>query len=36
MEVLSRQPSVKGPSEMFSGDVWFDVILRGEPRDDVG
>jgi quercetin dioxygenase-like cupin family protein len=30
VEVLSKQPSVKGPSEMFTGDVWFDVIARGE------
>ena len=24
-------PSTKGPAEMFTGDVWFDVIARGEP-----
>ena len=30
MEMLSKQPSAKGPAEMFTGDVWFDVIARGE------
>jgi quercetin dioxygenase-like cupin family protein len=30
MEVVSMQPSVKGPADMFTGDVWFDVIARGE------
>src|SRR5712692_11610312 len=31
MEVKTRQASVKGSAETFSGDVWFDVITR---RDD--
>lgn len=30
MEQLSRKPSTKGPEKMFTGDVWFDVIARGE------
>jgi quercetin dioxygenase-like cupin family protein len=30
VEVLSKPPSVKGPAEMFTGDVWFDVIAKGE------
>lgn len=30
MEIISKQPSIKGPEEMFTGDVWFDVIARGE------
>jgi quercetin dioxygenase-like cupin family protein len=30
VEILTRQPSVKGPAQMFSGDVWFDVIVKGE------
>jgi quercetin dioxygenase-like cupin family protein len=30
MEILPRQPSTKGPAEMFTGDVWFDVLVRGE------
>jgi quercetin dioxygenase-like cupin family protein len=29
MEVVPKQPSVKGPAEMFTGDVWFDAIARG-------
>jgi quercetin dioxygenase-like cupin family protein len=30
VEILSKQPSVKGPAELFTGDVWFDVIAKGE------
>ena len=30
MQFLPRQPSTRGPEEMFTGDVWFDVIARGE------
>ena len=30
VEILTKQPSVKGPAEMFTGDVWFDVITKGE------
>ena len=30
MIVRPKGPSTKGPSEMFTGDVWFDVIARGE------
>lgn len=30
MENLDREPSIKGPAEMFTGDVYFDVIARGE------
>ena len=30
MEVLKKVPTGKGPAQMFSGDVWFDVIARGE------
>jgi quercetin dioxygenase-like cupin family protein len=30
LEILPRQPSTKGPAAMFTGDVWFDVIARGE------
>jgi quercetin dioxygenase-like cupin family protein len=31
MELLSKQPTAKGPADMFTGDVWFDVIAKGEP-----
>jgi quercetin dioxygenase-like cupin family protein len=30
LEILTKQPSTKGPAEMFTGDVWFDVIAKGE------
>jgi quercetin dioxygenase-like cupin family protein len=30
MQMLPKQPTVKGPAEMFTGDVWFDVIAKGE------
>lgn len=29
MEVTTTQKSVKGPTHMFTGDVWFDVIAKG-------
>ena len=29
MEVTTTQKSVKGPAQMFTGDVWFDVIAKG-------
>jgi quercetin dioxygenase-like cupin family protein len=30
MELLKQPPTAKGPAEWFAGDVWFDVIYRGE------
>jgi len=30
MEVRPKQPSVKGPAELFTGDVWIDAIAVGE------
>jgi quercetin dioxygenase-like cupin family protein len=30
MEFLKKQPTVKAPAETFTGDAWFDVIVRGE------
>ncbi len=30
MEVQPRQPSTRGPAELFTGEVWFDVIAKGE------
>jgi quercetin dioxygenase-like cupin family protein len=30
MEILPKRPSTKGPEQRFTGDVWFDVIARGE------
>jgi hypothetical protein len=31
MQIVPASGSTKGPREMFTGDVWFDVIHRGEP-----
>ena len=30
MELLPKPPTTKGPAQMFTGDVWFDVVARGE------
>jgi quercetin dioxygenase-like cupin family protein len=30
VEIQTKQPTVKGPAQMFTGDVYFDVIARGE------
>jgi quercetin dioxygenase-like cupin family protein len=30
MELLTMQPTTKGSAEMFTGDVYFDVIVRGQ------
>jgi quercetin dioxygenase-like cupin family protein len=30
MELLKQPPTSKGPADWFAGDVWFDVIYRGE------
>jgi quercetin dioxygenase-like cupin family protein len=30
MEFMNPLPTTKGPAELFTGDVWFDVIARGE------
>jgi quercetin dioxygenase-like cupin family protein len=30
MEVLPKQPTVKAPADIFTGDAWLDVIARGE------
>lgn len=30
MEILRKQPSTKGGPNMFTGDAWFDLIVRGE------
>jgi quercetin dioxygenase-like cupin family protein len=30
MHLQPRTPSTKGPAEMFTGDVWFDVIVKGD------
>jgi quercetin dioxygenase-like cupin family protein len=30
VEIVGKQPTGKGPAEMFTGDVWMDVIAKGE------
>jgi quercetin dioxygenase-like cupin family protein len=30
VEFVARKPSVKGPREMFTGDVWIDMVVQGE------
>jgi quercetin dioxygenase-like cupin family protein len=30
VETQPRQPSTKGPAEIFTGDVWIDPIARGQ------
>ena len=30
MEIVNRQPTAKGPAQWFTGDVYFDVIARGD------
>ena len=30
MEFLPRRPTVKAPADTFTGDAWYDVIIRGE------
>jgi quercetin dioxygenase-like cupin family protein len=30
MDIVPRQPSVKGPAEWFTGDVYIDPIARGQ------
>jgi len=35
MEKVPAQPTTKAPAERFTGDVWVDVIARGEPPSRV-
>lgn len=30
MQIIPKQPSIKGPAEWFTGDVYIDPIARGE------
>jgi hypothetical protein len=36
LEIRSKQPTAKGPAEMFTGDVWIDAdqLPRGVDGDD--
>ena len=35
MTLLPKPPTVKGPADWFTGDVWIDSIARGEPPSNV-
>jgi quercetin dioxygenase-like cupin family protein len=35
MELFPKPPTSKGPAETFTGDVWFDIIFRGEQPSNV-
>ena len=30
MQIISKQPSIEGPAEWFTGDVYIDPVARGE------
>lgn len=30
MDVRPKHPTIKGPAEMFSGDVWIDSVAQGQ------
>lgn len=32
VEIQTKKPSVKGPAQMFTGAVWFDVIAAPQPE----
>jgi hypothetical protein len=34
MQKIPQDSSTKGPAEMFTGDVYFDVIAKGEDPSD--
>ena len=37
MEIKPKKPCIKGPAEMFTGDVWIDTIANGaEPSRPPG
>jgi quercetin dioxygenase-like cupin family protein len=35
VEILPKEPTVKGGTDRFVGDVWLDVIAKGEPPSRV-
>ena len=36
MEVQPRRPTVKGPADWFTGDVWIDTIAQGQGPMTIG
>jgi quercetin dioxygenase-like cupin family protein len=35
MQILPKPQSVKGPEDMFTGDVWLDLIVKGDAPSQV-
>jgi quercetin dioxygenase-like cupin family protein len=35
MEILPRRPTTKAGADTFTGDAWFDLIVRGDPPSRV-
>jgi quercetin dioxygenase-like cupin family protein len=35
MEISTKPPTLKGPADTFTGDVWIDPITRGVPRSQL-
>jgi len=35
VEILPKPPTTKGSADTFTGDAWFDLIVRGEPPSRV-
>ena len=31
MEIQAKQPSISGPADWFTGDVWIDAVLQAQP-----
>jgi quercetin dioxygenase-like cupin family protein len=31
MQILPKPPTTKGSAETFTGDAWFDLVVRGDP-----
>jgi hypothetical protein len=36
MEIQPKQPSIKGPNNWFTGDVWIDGVVRGRDPSLLG
>ena len=35
VDIQPKQPTAKGPADLFTGDVWFDVIAKGEEQSRI-
>jgi quercetin dioxygenase-like cupin family protein len=36
MEIQPRKPSAKAPAELFTGDVWVDILTQGQGAMTIG